>query len=726
RLPEFRRLLEKAGELPELSAWLSQAAPEQCVPTLWDTEPSTPPAPHSLAMYRLLLIQAFRPDRVIAAATQLVSAVLGGGFMARAETELELSTITDSQLNATTPALLCSVPGYDASGRVDDMATELNKPLSSIAIGSAEGFNQAERAINTACKQEQRTISRVDDMATELNKPLSSIAIGSAEGFNQAERAINTACKTGRWVMLKNVHLAPVWLVQLEKKLHSLQPHPNFRLFLTTEISPKLPVNLLRAGRVLVFEPPPGIRANLLRTFATVPAARMMKQPSERARLYFLLAWFHGIVQERLRYVPLGWAKYYEFNESDLRVACDTLDTWIDATAMGRTNLPPEKVPWEALVTLLSQCIYGGKIDNLFDQRLLHSFLCKLFTPKSFEADFALVANVDGASGNQRHITMPDGNRRDHFLKWIEDLSDRQTPSWLGLPNNAEKVLLTTQGSDLVSKLLKMQQLEDEEELAYNAAQDDPNAIVVVGDGRPAWMKTLHQTATAWLQLLPKELPTLRRTVENIKDPLYRFFEREVAAGAALLQQVLHDLRAVISICQQWAGDFASRVQQLAAVSEAVAERGAKRLQSIPIWLGGLLNPEAYITATRQCVAQANSWSLEELHLQVTIPDPGTPTENAQTEWSFSVTGLKLQGATVKGNRLLLTNTIMVDLPLTVLTWVRGPEEPVTGQTLTLPVYLNSARSELLFTVRLSIAPGQEQHAFYERGVALLTSTALN
>lgn len=45
-----------------------------------------------------------------------------------------------------------------------------------------------------------------------------------------------------------------------------------------------------------------------------------------------------------------------------------------------------------------------------------------------------------------RHITMPDGSRRDHFLAWIENLSDRQTPSWLGLPNNAEKVLLTTRG----------------------------------------------------------------------------------------------------------------------------------------------------------------------------------------------------------------------------------------------------------------------------------------
>lgn len=70
--------------------------------------------------------------------------------------------------------------------------------------------------------------------------------------------------------MLKNVHLAPQWLVQLEKKLHSLQPHAGFRLFLTMEINPKLPVNLLRAGRIFVFEPPPGIRANLLRTFSTV------------------------------------------------------------------------------------------------------------------------------------------------------------------------------------------------------------------------------------------------------------------------------------------------------------------------------------------------------------------------------------------------------------------------------------------------------------------------
>jgi dynein heavy chain 1 len=35
-----------------------------------------------------------------------------------------------------------------------------------------------------------------------------------------------------------------------------------------------------------------------------------------------------------MRYMPLGWAKKYEFTESDLKVACDMLDTWIDSVAM--------------------------------------------------------------------------------------------------------------------------------------------------------------------------------------------------------------------------------------------------------------------------------------------------------------------------------------------------------------------------------------------------------
>lgn len=47
--------------------------------------------------------------------------------------------------------------------------------------------------------------------------------------------------------------------------------------------------------------------------------------------------------------------------------------------------------------------------------------------------------------------------RREEFVQWVEMLPDTQTPSWLGLPNNAEKVLLTTQGK---SRILAMSSLD--------------------------------------------------------------------------------------------------------------------------------------------------------------------------------------------------------------------------------------------------------------------------
>ena len=66
-----------------------------------------------------------------------------------------------------------------------------------------------------------------------------------------------------------------------------------------------------------------------------------------------------------------------------------------------------------------------------------------------------------------------------------------------------------------------------------------------------------------------------------------------------------------------------------------------------------------------------------------------------------------------------------MDLPVTNLKWTKLTGD-VRLSKLTLPVYLNSTRTELLFTVDLAVAAGQDTHSFYERGVAVLTSTALN
>lgn len=726
KLRAFRNLQKSIGDLRgSFHEWVHSSQPEATVPKLWEEEAATGGTANQMssigrAMNELLVVHAFRPDRVISMVTRVVNEVFGEEFLQMVKTEYDLGHAVDKLIKASTPILMCSVPGYDAS-------------------------------------------ERVEDLAAELSRPITSIAIGSAEGFSLAEKTINAASKAGKWVMLKNVHLAPGWLVQLEKKLHALQSNPNFRLFLTLEIHPKIPVNLLRAGRIFVFEPPPGIRANLLRTFSTIPAARMMRAPNERSRLYFLVSWFHAIVQERLRYSPLGWSKRYEFNESDLKVAFDTLDTWIDQVSMGRQNLPPEKVPFDAICTLFGQCIYGGKIDNDFDQRLLTSFLAKLFTPKSFEADFQLVGEEEGNEEEARAICIPEGiMRRDEFLSWVEGLSDQQTPAWLGLPNKAERVLLTNHGSDLIGKLLRLQLLEDDDDIVMVGGLEDEKKDTENGSERPGWMRTLLNSTSNWLKLLPQKLATMKRTSENIKEPLYRYFEREVNIAAKLLAVVRTDLQEVIAICRgerkqtnyhrevmdylakgmipnhwkryktpdactviQWITDFADRIKQMAKI----ASSSTSNLKNINIWLGGLFNPEAYITATRQFVAQANGWSLEELELKILISDreDQPPTDGS----AFGVVGLTLQGGEVRDNRLYVTSKIFTRLPLVAFKWIKaehdtdGDHKTRYTKMVTLPVYLNSTRAELLFSVELQPGDGQIEHNFYERGVAFICSSAM-
>lgn len=169
----------------------------------------------------------------------------------------------------------------------------------------------------------------------------------------------------------------------------------------------------------------------------------------------------------------MGWSKTYEFNESDLRCGLDTIDVWIDSIAMGRTNLPPSKVPFAAIFTLLSECVYGGKIDNGFDRRLLNTFLKQLFSVSSFENDFKLV------SDDNFSLSMPEAVKKEQFVDWVDQLRVQQTPSWLGLPNSAEKVLLVNNCRDVIAKLLKLSIIEEEDdELAYDADIKKQHEIV--------------------------------------------------------------------------------------------------------------------------------------------------------------------------------------------------------------------------------------------------------
>lgn len=80
-------------------------------------------------------MQALRPDRLVSMSHSYVSTSLGSQFLHDIERELDLAYIVENEVKCNTPVLMCSVPGYDASGRVMDLAAQLGKQLTDIAIG---------------------------------------------------------------------------------------------------------------------------------------------------------------------------------------------------------------------------------------------------------------------------------------------------------------------------------------------------------------------------------------------------------------------------------------------------------------------------------------------------------------------------------------------------------------------------------------------------------------
>lgn len=646
----------------------------------------------------MLVIKCFRSDRLLPATTIFATEIFDNEFMNSGE--LNLQQIVMEEVGSATPLAFCSVPGYDASYRVDNLVSENN----------------------TRC---------------------TSVAMGSAEGFALADQAISTAIKTGNWVMLKNVHLAPSWLGQLEKKLHSMKPHRNFRLFLTMETNPKVPVNLLRMSRILMFEPPPGIKANLQESLRSIPPSRLSRGPTERARLYFMLAWLHAVVQERLRYVPLGWTKVYEFNDSDQDCAFNTIDKWLDTASGGRANISPEKIPWDAIRSLLKQSIYGGRIDNEYDQRLLDSFVNNLFTPECYDIDFQL---VKGSGEHEKSIVVPDGTKMEQFLEWVNKLPDREPPTWLGLPSNAERVLLTLKGNKMLSKVRKMKSLSDDDETAFTPETTGAASKQAATTAQPAWMRALNVSITNWLGLLPTNIKVMQRDSSGIMDPLFRFFERENQIARKLLRIIQEDLISLQKVCvgelkqtnhlrqlmnwlnkglipdhwkrykvprsaslNSWLADLKLRLDQVEALSQETS------FDQVEIAIGSLFTPEAYVTATRQATAQRYKWSLEELVLDVDIG------EIKQDAAGYRIRGLKMEGGQWENNEICLTSEPSSKLPKTAIRWIRKDQRKEVQNIVELPVYLNSDRTDLLFTISVP-ANAEEKDRIPQRAVALIMS----
>ena len=74
----------------------------------------------------------------------------------------------------------------------------------------------------------------------------------------------------GNWVFLANCHLSLSWMPQLDKLVERLQieePHPEFRLWLSSSPHPDFPISILQSGIKMTTEPPKGLKANMKRLY---------------------------------------------------------------------------------------------------------------------------------------------------------------------------------------------------------------------------------------------------------------------------------------------------------------------------------------------------------------------------------------------------------------------------------------------------------------------------
>lgn len=166
--------------------------------------------------------------------------------------------------------------------------------------------------------------------------------------------------REGRWLFLANCHLSISWMPQLEKIIESIpfsNPHPDFRLWLSSNPHPGFPISILQCSLKMTTEPPKGIKANLSRIYNTIKVESLQQtnKPDIYKKLLFSLSFFHSILLERKKFLNLGWNSNCDFNDSDFMICDSLLIVLLNEY---------ESVPWKALKYMIAEANYGGRVTD--------------------------------------------------------------------------------------------------------------------------------------------------------------------------------------------------------------------------------------------------------------------------------------------------------------------------------------------------------------------------
>uniref|UniRef100_A0A672FSM8 Cytoplasmic dynein 2 heavy chain 1 n=1 Tax=Salarias fasciatus TaxID=181472 RepID=A0A672FSM8_SALFA len=600
---------------------------------------------------QLLLVQALRPDRLQSAMTAFASQALR-------MKELSPPPLNLRRLYTETmewePVLIIISPGADPSQELAELAAE------TISMGQG----QADVALAT----------------------------------------LRECSRNGDWLCLKNLHLVTAWLPLLEKELNVLRPKAGFRLWLTAEVHSRFPAILLQSSLKITYEAPPGLKKNLLRTYESWTPEQISKGGVlVRSQSLFCLAWFHAVCQERRNYIPQGWTKFYEFSLSDLRAGFEIIDRLFEGG---------KQFQWEFVHGLLESAIYGGRIDNPSDLRILRSYLEQFFSARLLSS--SLSAGQKRSRGGGRffppQISLPSSCSIMDYRSVIENLPEDDRPAFFGLPANIERSSQRIISSQVISQLRVLSR-----SIATGSKFD-----------RELWSNGLSPILNLWKKLNQGSNLIHQKVdppAEGQRSPVLSFIALE-QYNAIRMVQGIHQSLAALSKVIRGTQLLTPEVQKLAT---------ALLNQECPLtWQNKWEGPEEPMQYLRAVVTRAlaiQSW-VERAARQALLSDildlselfhPDTFLNALRQE---TVGGLQLEGCGFDGVHLRENqhdSASVSAVPPCYMAWVTqnsaADSAPAPEDSIWLPLYTSSERVKVV--THISLPCGANPSQWIQTGAAL-------
>jgi len=345
--------------------------------------------------------------------------------------------------------------------------------------------------------------------------------------------------------------------------------------------------------------------------------------------MVYVLSFFHSIIQERKKFGKIGWNVSYDFNDSDYRISLQLISLYLNKAL--ETN--EEELPWSTLRYLIGEAMYGGRVTDDFDRRILNTYL------KEFMGDFIFDSNQKFFFSRAEfdYVIPAEANTMELIVAEIEKIPLFTSPGVFGLHSNAEISYFSNSVKELWTNTLLMQTSEGGEEGGFNREEYISSIAGGIQEKLPE-LFDLVNIAKKYQELGGMAGPTPTQIV--LMQELERF---NILLG--LLQQSLFDLKRALngeigmssdldqlSQCMfngfvppnwlkkapqslknlvNWIEHFLRRYQQYKEWDEIEEPK--------VIWLSGLHVPESYLTALVQTTCRHKGWALDKSTLYTIV-----------------------------------------------------------------------------------------------------------